>query len=288
MTTTCYNLSGKLPPDRLDLLVRFQEAATGLGQPFLLVGATVRDLILTEHFGIPVRRATRDLDFAVMLPDWAGHERLAVALERQGFSRNLKKPHEFRLNGDWIDIIPFGPVSRSNTIAWPPEQADVMNVIGYEEVFDHAVDLQLGPELTIKSASLPGYALLKLFAWNDRPQERGKDLDDIWLMLQNYYVAGEVENRLFPYHADLVALYTESFRDRVGARVLGRDVARLCGTQTLSALLELLDRETGDDSKLVNGLWIKAGTRELDADGELYGCVASQWQAFVAGCKDIS
>lgn len=136
--TICYNLSNSLPPERLEMLVSFRRIAESQGVPFLLVGATVRQLIVNCYFGIRERRQTRDLDFAVMLPSWDSFNQLANALVTDGgFSPpDTRRPHELRYGtGNWIDLVPFGQLSPDNTIVWPPEHASIMNIVGLTMCF---------------------------------------------------------------------------------------------------------------------------------------------------------
>ena len=287
--TIYYNLSNSLPPEKLGMLVSFKHIAEDQGVPFLLVGATVRQLILNDYYEIEERRKTQDVDFGVMLSDWDSYERLADALVNSGgFRREVKKrPHEFRFGAErnWIDIIPFGAISQGNAIAWPPERASIMNVTGYDDVFRAAVEIDFGGGVRISSASLPGYVLLKLFAWNDRPNERKKDLQDIWHILEHYYVAGEIEDRLHTQHPDLLDLPSEKFCNLVGARILGRDLQALCSTTTLEALKQLLDRECakGDNSIILTVFEDEAKSRGTNEPCEHANVC---WNEFVKGCME--
>jgi len=38
--------------------------------PYVVVGATARDLVLHYGHGAAIRRATQDVDFAIEVPDW--------------------------------------------------------------------------------------------------------------------------------------------------------------------------------------------------------------------------
>lgn len=269
------------------MLVRFRCIAEEQGVPFLLVGATVRQLILTCNYGIEDRRKTQDLDFGVMLPDWDCYVHLARALKASGgFEQNTHRPHEFRYGtSNWMDIIPFGLIGQDNEIAWPPERASIMNIIGYEDVFCAAVEIDFGQDIRIKSASLPGIVLLKLFAWNDRP-ERTKDLVDIWLLMENYFLAGEVADKLHTEHPDLLNLPAEKFENLVGARILWRDLANLCRPSTHNAIKELLDRECekGDRSKIL--LKFEEEAKSRGAINEPFDHANACWKEFVKGCLE--
>lgn len=267
------------------MLVRFRGIAEEQGVPFLLVGATVRQLILTCHYGIEEQRKTQDLDFGVMLSDWGCYERFARALETSGgFEQNKNRPHEFRYKtSNWLDIIPFGLIGQDNAIAWPPERSSVMNIIGYEDVFRAAVEIDFGWGIRIKSASLPGIVLLKLFAWNDRPAERTKDIKDIWGLLESYDKAGEIEKRRHIEHPDLQELPCKL----ADARILGRDLANLCSFSTHKALKELLDRECekGDRSKILLEFEKEAESRGIN---EPFDHVNTCWKEFVKGCLETT
>lgn len=285
--TTCYSLSNSLPPVRREMLVSFQRIAEEQGVPFLLVGATVLHLILTCRYDIKERRKTYDLDFGVMLPDWDCYKRLAHALETSGgFRQNMRRPHEFRYGANWIDLVPFGSIGQNNAIAWPPERASIMNIVGYEDVFRAAVEIDFGQDTRIKSASLPGIVLLKLFAWNDRP-ERAKDLVDTWLLMENYFLAGEVADKLHTEHPYLLNLPAEKFENLVGARILGRDLASLCSRSTHKALKELLERECekGDQSKILLKFEEEAKSRGVN---ESFDHVNTCWKEFVKGCLETT
>lgn len=271
------------------MFIRFRRIAEEQGIPFLLVGAAVQQLVLTSHYGIKERRKTYDLDFGVSLPDWDCYDRLAHALETSGgFEQNINRPHEFRYGtSNWIDLIPFGSIGQGNTIAWPPERASIMNVVGYEDVFRAAVEIDFGQDVRIKSASIPGIVLLKLFAWDDRP-ERTKDLVDIWFLMENYYHVGQVDNREYAEHSDLRSLPGEKYRDLAGARILGRDLANLCSLSTLADLKYLLEREykKGEQSKIL--LEFEKEVESIGAIDKPFEHVNACWKEFVTGCVEAA
>lgn len=114
-----------------------------------------------------------------------------------------------------------------------------MNVIGYTDALEGAVTLRVAADLSIKVASLPGLALLKLFAWQDRHRESSKDAWDLRLILTSYAAAG---NGLRLY--DEGVMEVEGFAaQRAACRLLGRDVAPLAAAPTRASLIVLLDRQ---------------------------------------------
>jgi predicted nucleotidyltransferase len=57
-------------PIVIAILRNVAEEARSEGIPYMLVGATARDILLTHVFGLATRRATYDVDFAIAVRDW--------------------------------------------------------------------------------------------------------------------------------------------------------------------------------------------------------------------------
>jgi predicted nucleotidyltransferase len=199
--------------------------------PYMLVGATARDLLLYNVFGHAVARATYDLDFAVLVDSW---EQFAVVkklfLDIPGFTdkgRNAQRLHYQPTGASFetvIDIIPFGKLETADrTIVWPPDADVVMNVAAFSDVFESAVSVEVRSDLLIPVASLPGLAVLKFFAWLDRHDQR--DVQDIRRLMETYTDAGNVD-RLYQEESD--ELERVSFDTSLaGSYLLGKDAQRI-------------------------------------------------------------
>ncbi len=96
-----------------------------------------------------------------------------------------------------------------------------------------------------------GYGPIKLIAWNDGI-DRGKDALDLAFLLRWYMDAANNQKRLLGEHDDLLNAGEFDY-ERAGARLLGRDMAKLAAQETKQSLIDILDHETGegDDSRLV-------------------------------------
>lgn len=106
--------------------------------PYLVVGATARDLILYHGFGAAIQRGTQDIDFGIKISSWDDFQQMSVGLVAKGFAQELKVNHRFhRVDTDglpWeIDIVPFGFVEQRSEIAWPPHGDIVMTILGFAE-----------------------------------------------------------------------------------------------------------------------------------------------------------
>lgn len=256
------------PIDPIALLViqEIHKAATALGFPVFLVGAMARIILLENIFGLRAGRATTDVDFAFALDNWDQFRDLKTCLlANADFAESSHVAHRLLLRRPGtahsykVDLIPFGGIETSpKTIAWPPDMAVMMNVAGYSDALAAAVTVEVSPGTTMAVASLPGIAILKLFAWADRGQENPKDAIDLVLLMRSYSEAGN-ENRIYEEKDALAALETAEYDiELAGAWLLGNDAAAMTSPETRADLGVLLSgakkaRLIADMGKAVRG-----------------------------------
>lgn len=256
-------------PDRLiDPLTRsvireVKNAITDLGLDVFLVGATARIILLENVFGLHTGRATRDVDFAFSVENWdqfqAIKDRLTSTSAFEEAGRVAQRLIYEPANEHYkciVDLIPFGGLENSpNTIAWPPDMSIMMNVAGYRDAHASAVSVEIEPGIMMSIASIPGIAVLKLFAWVDRGQENPKDAIDLVTLLQQYHEAGN-QDRI--YEDATAALEAAGYDiELAGAWLLGRDAFAMSSTETrgqLNALFAkpaLMERLVADMSRAI-------------------------------------
>jgi predicted nucleotidyltransferase len=81
-----------LDPGLVRVIAAVQSGAEAEGVDIFLVGAAARDLLLVHVHGQRVRRATKDLDFAVALASWKAFEQLKARLIREyGFAYDTRQ-----------------------------------------------------------------------------------------------------------------------------------------------------------------------------------------------------
>ncbi len=227
---------------------------------FFVVGALVRILILEQYYNISTGVATLDIDIAITVVDWEHYEKLRGSLIfSRSFTPDPKVYHRLRFKDKYpVDLIPFGAVETSaGLIRWPPDQSIEMNVTGFQDALNDAILVHLSAILDVRFVSLPGMAVLKLIAWRDRHNEfPTKDAVDIATLLKYYSEAGNDE-RMFEQHADLMETADFDF-EMAGARMLGRDMAKIMSPQTKKTILEILDLYTDPDRNdlLINAIAI--------------------------------
>lgn len=243
-----------LDPLTLAVINAIQQAATELELPVFVVGAVARIILLEHIHGLSAGRATTDVDFAFALDHWAQFDAIkALLLENPGFTASEHIAHRvyYRPPGlepsYKVDLIPFGGIEASaNTITWPPDMAIMMNVAGFSDAFSAAVNVQVSPGTAIAVASLPGIAILKLFAWADRRHDNAKDAIDLNTLLRSYHEAGN-HDRIYEDERALAALEAVDYDPELaGAWLMGNDVATMASTATLTDLEPLLQGELRD------------------------------------------
>lgn len=252
MSASSKNISNKLPPASVEVLCDVTLHARTLGIPFFVLGATARDIIFGALYNIPTPRATLDIDLALRVGTWEQYAQLRTSM--LGTARYVQdRIHQQRMhhtNGAILDLVPFGPLEApAGMIAWPPDQDIVMRTAGFEEALGSAVDvtIALEPEYTVRVYTPAALAAMKLIAWHENYPLRRKDAEDLLFIMKEYVHAGN-EARLYQSDADILTDVNFAF-DQASPRLLGRDIARIVTTETLSALVTILAAETADDSQ---------------------------------------
>lgn len=246
MTAISLDVTGKLDPERERVLRDVAEAAAALSIPFFVVGAFARDLILELHYGLPVQRATNDIDFGLQVNSWEEFTQLKTALiQTQSYRADPGQPQRLHsITGNIIDIVPFGGVedATTRTILWPPECVIEMTAFGFAEAYQQSLRVRLAVDLEVQVSSLAGLALMKLIAWQQRRQS--KDAKDLQLILTRYLQAGNLDRLYSEANLDLLAEEQFISLDLAGARLLGRDIALLLSAASRQRVLEMLADST--------------------------------------------
>jgi predicted nucleotidyltransferase len=211
-----------------------------LNIPYYLVGVSAVALELLKK-GIKPSRGTKDIDFAIMIGSLAEFEKVVVDLEAAGFNK-VKAPWtlyhpEYKTA---IDLLPFGQIEENDTVNFNERNTD-LHFLGFKEVMQHATTIAIEEKIA-QIPPLHGMVILKLIAWNDRPEERDNDLKDILLILKEY----------FDFNSDeIYEFYFDTFPDEfdkiiVAARVLGRKSAEIINTseKVKKRVIEVLHNNT--------------------------------------------
>jgi predicted nucleotidyltransferase len=248
------NLSDKISRATTDLLELIDRITTEPGIPYLVVGATARDIVYHHRFGTPIRRATTDTDFGIQVGSWEEFNLLSEALVSENFTRSNSAHRFYCPNNSKIDIVPFGPIEDElANIHWPPSGDFEMNVLGFKEALDHALQIELGVDSSVQIpvASPQGLVLLKLIAWEDRPPGmRVRDAQDFAYLLEYYDKDESVMERLYE---EGVAAQYEFDVSLASAHLLGADSVAIAREATKQKIQEIISSNLGaiDENQLV-------------------------------------
>jgi predicted nucleotidyltransferase len=224
---------------------------------FLVVGAIARDLLLHYGHGVPIARATTDIDFGLAVTGWEEFQKLRdTLLSSEHFTSGQPGNHRLvHRGGIPLDLIPFGGVERDDgTIMWP-EDDSVMGVLGYAEARATAVEVVLPDKQSVATVCLPMLAILKLMAWSERhTYTPRKDASDLFLILSNY-LNDENTKRLYEVGTHLFE--SEEFDYQVaGAWLAGYDAAERIANNSeqpgrvLDAVEQVLSAEADPNGNL--------------------------------------
>lgn len=236
MTTSWLELKRPLEPPFVALLGDLDDVLQAEVIPYLLSGAMAREILL--HYGHECARGRRttDLDFGVTVKDWKAYEALKAALVASGRFRLDAKESQRVIHKDAttgmetrVDLVPFGAIAQADgTIAWPPDGAHVMHVLGYEEALASAIRLKIDATHAIPMASAAGQAILKLVAYRDRgTRTHGRDAVDFCELLR-HHADTLTDAQLYDEFPEAMERY-EFQPEPAGAWILGRRVAEIVG-----------------------------------------------------------
>lgn len=247
MTSTLLNISGKIDPRIIGVFESVHRVLDALALPYVVVGASARDLVLHHGYGAAIQRATEDVDFAIEVADWQVFDVLKNTLAERGF-QPTDAPHQLiSPTAMMVDIVPFGDVEDEHaSISWPPTGETKMNMLGFKEACDHAqrVRIQDKPTLDIPVATPEGMALLKIISWTDRARDlRSKDAKDIGYLLSSYESIPEVNDTLY---ADTKIMETYGWDiTQAAACLLGQRARHIAKLNTAQMIKALESKETG-------------------------------------------
>lgn len=259
----------KIRPDKplagtlLTLIRTLDAVMRQLAIPYFIIGASARDILVEHVHGLDTARATRDIDFAVAISSWDDYERLKAKLSSTGEFTLGANAHRLMFGTDEgaypLDLVPFDGVEKEGEIAWPPNGESVMNVAGYGDAYASALDIEIEPGFQVKIVSLPAMVVLKILAWNDRP-ERDKHASDVFLVLRSYHQAGQFD-RLYDEALDLLEQYDYEL-EVAGAALLGIDARRDIAVDARTQVTQVFANERNFDKFVVQMVRSSSGSVE--------------------------
>ena len=233
-----------------EIFLALERGFIKFGIDFYLVGATARDVWMKGIHDLPPKRATSDIDFGIMIKDSFVFDDLkSYLIEEEGFIPS--KGNEFVLiwkDKSQVDLIPFGDLESEGIVTVKGTGFASMNVEGFKEVYEQASEEIITEDQRFKVCTLPGIVILKLIAWDDRPEVRRDDIDDIAEIIKNYFHLND--EVIFEQHSDL---FTDDIElAEIASQFLGREIGKIVSgnPRLVERIKEILENGLNDDNNL--------------------------------------
>lgn len=230
-----------------DMLSALERGLDKFGIDYYLVGAVARDVWMTAVHGIQPARITGDIDFAILINDSATYLDLKnYLIETEGFSPYKGNAFVLVWKGFVnVDLLPFGEIAdKQAKVHLDGSGLTSISVPGFREVYLSGLpEAELEEKHNFKFCSLPGLVLLKLIAYQDRPEARRDDIKDISYILTHFFEM-QADN-IYDNHNDL-------FGDRelleIAAHVIGREMAEILqpNQELFERIRQLLETNAGN------------------------------------------
>jgi predicted nucleotidyltransferase len=157
------------------------------------------------------------------------------------------------LRRSFQEVAPFGSIGdEERTVHVEGSGYTKIDVPGFAEVFESGLpEMELENGNRFKFCTLPGIVLLKLLAWEDRPESRTKDIIDIREILDHFFSINDKE--IWEHHSDLFVDPGAELL-QIGTRVLARQMQKIAiKNESLFQRIErLLEKNimAGENSKM--------------------------------------
>jgi len=170
----------RLQPEIIEMLSALERGFGKFGIDYYLVGAVARDAWMSGINHISPKRTTADIDFAVLIGNKSIYEALkGYLIEKEDF--HPIRGNDFVLiwkSKTQVDLLPFGSISDEDMEVTTGGLGLInINMQGFAEVYEEGLpQLDLEGKHQFKFCTLPGIVLLKMIAWDDRPEIRRDDI----------------------------------------------------------------------------------------------------------------
>jgi len=215
-------------PEITEMLSALERGFQKFGIDFYLVGAVARDVWMSGINNISPRTTTGDIDFGVLINDKGTYEALKEYLiKTEAF--HPTKENAFVLiwkDKTEVDLMPFGAIEdEDGKVTIEGTGYTTIHMPGFTEVYEEGLpELELEGRHRFKFCTLPGIVILKLLAWDDRPEVRRDDIKDISDILNHFF--NMYDNEIWENHHDLFGENDADLK-HIAARVMGREMSKI-------------------------------------------------------------
>lgn len=246
------------------------------GIDFYIVGAIAKNIWMDKIHKVTLSRATKDFDMAILVPNKEVFENLKqhiikeypfVVSQSNAFSLIWKEKYV-------VDLLPFGDIENEEAkVIINGSGFTSINVPGFYEIYlNDLQSIQLENTTVFKITSLIGIVILKLFAWNDRPESRGKDITDIGDVLHHYFEMHDTF--IYEQYAHLFNEYDDL--RQLAAVVIGKEIKRVLRDNILltQKIISIIQDDIQKDADSLLGIKLaKYFDNTIDENLALFRCI---------------
>ncbi len=192
---------------------------------YYLIGAIARQ-IWYERAEIKFR-TTRDVDYAILIGSPFEYEAVRKYLIDNEDYQPVKENAFVLISPDGIqvDLLPFGEFESEGNVQIAGVGMTSIRLDGMKEVYENGTEVvSFETGYSFKAATLIGIVILKLVAYDDRPERRQKDAADIGNIL--FYFFDLHQDLIYEKHFDLFGK-EERTLEKIAAIVLGREIYKI-------------------------------------------------------------
>jgi predicted nucleotidyltransferase len=187
---------------------------------YYLIGAKAKEIWYNKANKISSN--TKDIDFAVLVANIEQFTQVKDILQNE-HNFSTVKGNEFSLvsqSGTIIDLLPFGKnIEINDGVIVEGMGLHNIKVNGFQEIANTSVKEVAEQSNFFHIATLPAIIILKLIAFDERPEQRTKDAEDIANIIDCFF---DIETNIFyDDHYDVLERIDEG-NDVIAARVIGR------------------------------------------------------------------
>jgi len=257
------NLSSIREGELKDVFDAVEEAFNATGTDYYIIGAVARDIWYSR--GSKTMRQTKDVDFAVLVGSQENYEAVKQYLKEnknfvdtRGNSFVMLTP-----SGVQVDILPFGEIEIDDGVSIAGGGLTSIKVNGFMEVYQSGTEeVEMETGHNFKIATLPSIVLLKLIAFDDRPEKRSKDARDIANIISHFFDLQA--DLIYEKHTDLFAdEANDQSLEEIAATVIGREIKKICVSN--ESLMERLKKilqshiDLKDESSFIRNMVAETG-----------------------------
>ena len=248
------NLNSVREGELKEVFDAIEEAFRELEIDYYLIGAIARDIWYAR--GKKDFRKTKDVDFAVLVGNKTAYQEVRQFLKDHKNFRDTKENSFVMLTptGVQVDILPFGEIEIDDGVSLEGEGLTNIKVNGFMEVYKAGTEeVAMLTGHIFKVATLPAIVLLKLIAFDDRPEKRLKDARDIANIISLYFDLQA--DLIYSEHSDVFLVSEEQLNtvslQEIAAMVIGREIKKVIDENEylLERIKRILDDHIGQGEK---------------------------------------